>query len=264
MKKKHIIITAAGGNERWIKSGGKGLKQMVMIDGEPLIHRTLRQVADHKVFLVTQADKADVLLSGAPYQPEVIDPADAKWWCSSFLASARRWGRHNVCLLADVWFSDWAMERLLEADGLHLLGRREPSPITFGNGETFAWTWHKRDNPRLVNACRKAIQHAEDYPKERMVRPGFDAHDCPLATPWQPYRILVGEDPEKHCTDQKIWLEHSDFTDDFDAMESYTTWNERYAKRIICQKPLERIGDGKLSNWVMGAKDDEPSNEDTV
>ena len=258
-RKKRVFIMAGGEGKRWKKTGGEGIKQMAPVDGEPVIHRTFRQVEGYEVFLVASPWQRDIICP--PKGIGFIDSSETGWWCHGFQGTAEFWGKRNICLLGDVFFSDRAMQRLLDAENLHVLGRREGSPITGGPGETFALTFKKSDAPRLIEASNLAMRHADGYPVEKMPRPGYDALGCPLATPWQLYRILIGVQPEMHVTDTDIWLEHSDFTDDFDTYNEWVKWTARYARRMIKEPKLPKH-DGELSQFVF--KDEEGNDVEPV
>lgn len=133
-----VFITAAGSSRRF---GGTVLKQLLPVNHEPIIRRTIRQVRetspDSEVYILTwhpQLFFHDVqTIHTHTRPPELAD---------TILLSERYWGSRNVVLMGDVVFSDDAIRRVFEgagAGGVKVYAR--VGTVVKSNSERFALTF---------------------------------------------------------------------------------------------------------------------------
>ncbi|MEE9366919.1 MAG: hypothetical protein V3W44_09555 [Dehalococcoidales bacterium] len=214
---RRAIITCAGEAKRW---AGETPKQLVDVEGEILLERTVRQCLQHGLspIVVAEDDRFDV--EGA----ELFMPVASRWWCETALSTQVLWtpGEH-VLLLGDVWYSDAGFKVVAETKGLHWFGRARPSIITGGSGEVFAVSWDSSSAHRLHSALHAGLEHAKTDPDHFLA-----------GSPWQPYRWLCGNPMERHMVlEREIWTEIADWTDDFDSVERYECWLSRRKRRFI-------------------------------
>jgi hypothetical protein len=239
--KMKVFLYASGSAKRWargapgaeIETDGQ-FKQLLPIDGEPLVARTVRQLLGCSVVVVTPHKEvkqavisANLLDVGTP--PLLVDTIAAT------LPHADN--GLNLGLMADCYFSTRAMDTMLSAEGLRFFGRWGPSYIT-GNrasGELFGWSWrHPEDTPTLVGAIEAAKAQADADPAVR------DQAGTPHGGLWQLYRGSVGLPLDASAIEGHL-EQINDFTDDFDTPENYDSWLAAYRKRIILQPRFTRV-----------------------
>lgn len=243
MRDVTAIIMAGGRQRRW---GGPGLKQKAEMFGRPIIWHTFDAVG--VAVVACSEDQFDELRRGYDGKtPLVHCPTTADPWCRGLLQTRKHWGAKNVCLLGDVYFTDETLRMLAAAreDGLHVIGRRSVSRYTGGTPETFALTWHAEHSDALAKACELSLEHESRYATNRMVAPGYDHRGCPLATPWQPYRILADLPIEEYAFESKIWVNADNWTDDVDDYSRYL----RYKRRCELQLPLAFYTGKSMGLW---------------
>lgn len=217
------LITCAGPAVRW----GDGVpKQLAVVDGEPILHRTVRKCLARKMTpTIVAVDPRLTLPHVASFEPD-----DRRHWVSTMLACKPIWGDETVVLLGDVWFSAEAMDQIAEDSGLRVYGRSRPSPLTGGPQEVFACRFSREHHERVEAALRASIVHADRWFAQRT--DGYDATGKPIGSPWQFYRALVGADLETDTFDRDVWREApEDFTDDFDSRARYERWLWAYERR---------------------------------
>lgn len=243
MRDVTAIIMAGGRQSRW---GGPGLKQKAEMFSRPIIWHTFDAVG--VAVVACSADQFDEIRRGYDGKtPLVHCPTTADPWCRGLLQTRKHWSEKNVCLLGDVFFTDETLRMLASArdDGLHVIGRRSVSRYTGGTPETFALTWHAEHSDALAQACDLSLEHAARYPAERMARPDYDHKGCPLATPWQPYRILADLPIDLYAFEDKIWINADNWTDDVDDYARYL----RYRRRCELQLPLSYYTGKSMGLW---------------
>jgi len=223
-----ILITCAGPP----KMIGPVRNHLVDVGGTTLIDHTIKQCNDAGYMPVVLADDTQLRRDGCAF---VMPPA-SRWWAETVLSCKEHWGDAPfIILLGDVFFSDYALHILLEAaeNGEHRwVGRRSESWISGNGGEPFGFTWNNPDTSALESALKGAIAHAEASPGPR------DRAGSPIGSPWQVYRLLIGNAVDMHGFDGKIWQDAVDFSEDFDNELVYLTWMSARRKRWICQKPI--------------------------
>ena len=219
---KRAIIIAAGEGTRWGKYLGVD-KHFVPVNGEPIIHRTVRLLREHgmkDIYVVGHDDRYKITGSTLYIPTHNPDYYDA----DKFLNSSELWQSDDdtIVLYGDVYFTNEAIRRIVNPpkEGWFLYGRPLESQFT-GNtdGECFAQyiipgtlEQHKRELYRLV----------ELYNQGTLWRIGG----------WEHYRLMIGlPDPTQHLIGGNfIWVD--DFTDDFDIPQDYDNFIKNYEQEI--------------------------------
>jgi len=211
MPTPNVIIFCAGKGERWTGPTPKYLAP-VPIDGEAILDRTVRQLKERGVTPVIDINDLVGKMDGYP----------GRLWADSALMAFEFWGDETMMLLGDVFWTDAAMDVLFASEGLRLIGREHPSPWTLGPGEPFALRWCREHNDRVRAALQASKDDGDKDPEKHLA-----------GSIWQMYRHLAGIPLDVHATDKAIWLEHSDWTDDFDIFPRYQTFLKRYGRRLV-------------------------------
>jgi len=243
MRNTTAIVMCGGKQHRW---GGPGLKQMAPMFDRPIVWRTLDSVGT--AIIACSKDQWDVITRGYDGATPLIHcETTPDSWCRGMLQTRKHWAAKNVALLGDVWFSDETLAACASAmhDGLHVIGRKSISRYTGGTPETFALTWHAEHDNAVAGSCEDALEHEARYPTSLQPHPGYDHKGCPLATPWQPYRLLAGLTIDEYAYEGKIWIESDNWTDDVDDHAHYL----RYKRRLEQQLPLSYFTGKSMGLW---------------
>jgi hypothetical protein len=205
-----VIVAAAGEAARWGNYLGVP-KQLVPIppDGEPLLHRTVRQARDIlgsiDVHVVARGDER-FAVDGATTHHVGASPSE---YASSrpFWATAGR----TVLLLGDCYFSDAAMTTIAahREREYRCFGRYGPSRQTHKRyGEIFAVSWWPAQH-RIVD---RHLAHAH----------GLIASGKSNRPPgWLLLRLMQGTAVARHAVRAPWFVTIDDWTDDFDVPVDY-------------------------------------------
>jgi FkbM family methyltransferase len=159
----HAVIIADGDGTRWGDYGGHP-KHFAEVDGEPILHRTVRllQRDDVRVFVVGPDDRYRVdgsELWTPEHDPDVFD-------ADKFLSSKALWNRdgRTVVVYGDVYWTDEAMSRVLDWPSWDrvLFGRAFASELT----GTQEWQYMEREGGMTEWKTVRYIQTSDDGPKE--------------------------------------------------------------------------------------------------
>jgi len=226
MLPKTVIIICAGSGARW-NNHLKVSKHFISIDGEPLIHRTVRQVKQYKdiinVVVVANDDK-QFDFPGTVYVPELNpDNRDA----DKFLSSKELWCRYGrtVVLYGDVFFTDHAINRIMNYAGKDWTAFGRPhGSITTGNEwpELFAQSFY----PEHIHEHETTLLEIRDlYQSKTITRTGG----------WEHYSLMAKDGVRFTHRFELI----DDFTEDFDYVEDYKKFIERYYRdnNLLFKKP---------------------------
>ena len=215
------IILANGKRERWGDHLGIP-KQLIEIDGEPLLARTIRLLRENGV--------SNILISGPfpgfgvdSFIPEAdIDTINGR------LGVRRKWSRvgRTVILLGDVFYSEAAMRTIVEYDGrdMHLFARFGPSALT---GKVWAEIFANSFWP----------EHHAQY--EKSMRTVVEMHhrgEIPRGGLWESYLMDHGHLYDGIHADGTVdnlgnATVIDDWTDDFDFPGDYDAFMERWTAR---------------------------------
>jgi hypothetical protein len=240
-----VFIFASGLAKRWARVGpGKGketdiVKQLLPADGEPVLVRTVRQlkarglgctiVTPHQA--IKQAMMAEFTDDVIDHFIDFLDAGSPPLLVDTIAATTRFWAERNIGLMGDVWFSDRAMDIITTPGGFHFYGRIGFSHITKGQAELFAWSWDSTCFASVTQALRASQEQSAALQPDEVDGAGWNHGGL-----WQLYRGCAGLPLVGHARDDSgLWVEISDFTDDFDTPEQYRTWQRQYARRIIHQ-----------------------------
>lgn len=103
MVERRAIILAAGEATRW---DGEGIKQLVEVDGMPLLERTLKQLDKHH---------CDIVIMGNERLAQFAKCRTPEVTCcttDTLLRSYETWGQRNYVILGDVYFTNAAMDQM--------------------------------------------------------------------------------------------------------------------------------------------------------
>lgn len=209
---KRAIVLAAGEGTRWGNHLGVP-KHLIEIDGEPILHRTVRLLKQHvdDVIVMAPLDPRYACHDGrtVPVAPRGLD-------IDKFYSSVDFWGRDGAghCLLVygDCYFTEHAVETMCgDVDTLTLFCRPGASEITGSPwGECWGFSIPKHHVSRFRNHCQRLA--------------GLQAlGELPRAGGWELYRSMTGRPLDQHSV-----AEHAevidDETEDFDYPEDYERW----------------------------------------
>lgn len=212
------IIIAAGEATRW----GNYLntpKHLIEIDGEPILHRTVRLLKENgvKQIYVVSKDDPRYQVPGATQYIAKIDyenNADA----DKFLSSKSLWNRNGrtIVLYGDVYFTEAAMSTICNFKSTEwtLFCRIGASKYTGTPwGECFAQSFYPEDIPKHEAALRRV---AKLHKEKKIDRCGG----------WEHYRAMIGL-PDSIIRSKVFdghYMNIDDLTDDFDYPEDYDRW----------------------------------------
>lgn len=211
------VILADGAYPSDHKVGG-GYRHLFEIEGEVLLHRTVRQFAElgEVILLAPPVPEYDI-----PPAVHVTPDPCRSWGGIAMFGKALPFlsltGRSNV-VFGDVWFSDDAIEKIATHGGdWQVFGRPGPSTVTgTPYGEYFCYT--------LYPEHRKEFVRAMGYAYNRWARDEYTR-----CTPWEVYwkmedMALVKQDLNGALKVGPHWTDLVDWTDDFDYDHDVTNW----------------------------------------
>ena len=146
-----VFILAAGTSRRF---GGKILKQELLINGEKIIRRTIRQVLEYnsklQIYILTWHKSLmfiDVNVINTKLRPQELS--------DTILLSRPYWKEWNIILLGDVVYSDDALKKILSNNnGITIFGR-DKCPTKPGS-ERFALSFPIEQSEYITNLLQRA------------------------------------------------------------------------------------------------------------
>lgn len=200
-----VIVTCAGEQTRWANYLGVPKHLAPTGDGEPLLHRTVRQALtiSEDVHVTAPLNDPRYEVPGAAVHP--TGPvgklgeyeSSRAWWSTT--------GR-TVLLLGDVYFTDEAIATVAaqESMGYWCFGRFAGSELTGKRyGEIFAVSWWRGQ----VAIIDKHLAH---------IRRLLDAGKSKRPPGWLLLRSMQHTPLNKHVVSRPWWKEINDLTDDID------------------------------------------------
>ncbi|MCG7866906.1 MAG: NTP transferase domain-containing protein [Candidatus Thiodiazotropha taylori] len=122
-----IFIMCAGESKRWNNHLGV-VKQMVPIDGEPLLHRTVRLLNERGFNSIHVVTNNPTISSPAV---TYIKPKNHNWLVESIYSLEEYFHDENIILLGDVFFTPNALDQICSnTQDISIFGRPHPSDIT--------------------------------------------------------------------------------------------------------------------------------------
>jgi hypothetical protein len=187
-----IYIFAGGDNDRWETDYPK---EMAVVDGEPVLFRTIRQCKERGIKPFVVSHKSEIL----GYQSELVE--DCLFITNTFptLAHACRgfsWGEKTIFLLGDVYYTDYALNVIASV----------PRMVFGTEVEIFAFKFHRELNSKLGIAFSDVIfEWGRDNANGKL---------------WEVYRAFEGKKIDEHVIlNDFAFIE--DRTTDFDTVEEY-------------------------------------------
>ncbi len=225
-KSPRVILLASGEQTRW---DGVGPKQLAPVDGEPVLLRTLRQIKQYvatQPILVSQSDElADAVAGRAKVL--VLPRGQRRWTAETALHSHSAWGDPTWILLADVYWTDRAIERMMAV----------PVPnwpqyfISTGyqTSEKVLGLWRRR---------RELARRVGDKPWDEILGLRFRGQNYELMADcfqravvdaerggrgklWESYRSLCGFPLRRHRLEERHRMDVVDGSMDFDTVDEY-------------------------------------------
>ncbi len=210
MKTNKAVIMCAGSSSRWGHYLGVP-KQLISIDGETLLHRTIRLLKENQlndiyvtVPKIGQFGKINANEKEGTSKTELDKFLNAK----EFSGAIFLWG--------DCYFSENAIKIICQNEhDLMFFGRRQGSTFTGKRyGELFA-----------VKTNDLFFKYAIELNKHR--------HEMRRCASWELYTYIVEDKiPMNRIVDTpiKYFTEINDMTDDFDYPRDYDIWIKNYNK----------------------------------
>lgn len=215
------IVLCAGPDNKWNNYLGAP-KHFAPVDGEPILHRTVRLLKERGVDnIYISGPDARYLIEGTTLvtPPKDIDEENPALG-STFYQTHYWWhpqGR-TILLLGDVYFTEAAMDTIVgfKDNEWQMFCRFNGSALTLSPyGEPFAvsfWPDHHADIMRATDTVRRLLEDKNNH----VWRQGI----------WEYYRVMAGS-PDRLVNAHIDWgrrTEIDDWTDDFDTPKEYDTF----------------------------------------
>lgn len=215
-----VLIACAGPDAKWGNYLGVP-RHLVPVDGEPLLHRTVRQVSVYSTDIrITSPDDERYVLPGTTRH--VIRGQHV----NEYASSRHLWSQagRTVLLYGDVYYTDTAMATICKYDGplWRMFGRMGPSALTGTPwGEVFAGSWLPRHHGMLDQNMHK-------------VTLAFAVGHARRCTAWELLRSIQLTPLNAHIVDPRWFCEIDDETDDFDTPYDYM--RHPAARRVAAER----------------------------
>lgn len=203
------LIFCAGAHKRW----GAECKQLVDIDGEVLLNRTVRQLRAWRFEPLVITQHQAIHQACFDMQVVTVEPLFRYWLVESIMSTIHTWSGRVVCLLGDVVWSDASLERVL-------FDQHEVA--CYGDtAEVFALAWDSDKRPMLP-VFRQVRKHALTSKKVKLNGRG---------KLWNIYRALEGKSMDKHQLyfERDVFVKIEDWTQDMDTREVY----DRFCEQVV-------------------------------
>lgn len=208
------LLLAAGRQQRWRDAGGKGMKQLVEINGEPIIHRAFRLISARCPDVLTLVDNPS-LRAWDGLNPR--KPAHEPWMgeMGKFLDGKPYWPDDEVVILyGDAYYTEACLDTIFggEIDQPTIYGRTKSR-----RAESFAIRFSvDRDAGEVERIARKCAD-ADLNKRGGPWRWFFHRH-----TGRTDYSV---DEVRRLATPENGWIETpDDATDDFDEPRQVDAW----------------------------------------
>jgi tetratricopeptide (TPR) repeat protein len=219
----NVIILCGGEATRWGGYLGEEIKQLIQVEGEVLIFRTIKELNSrglHNITILCREEDEN------KFQSAVCELANV---CSissiyrdgnpsnKYSSSENYWvnGVKNIILLGDVYYTSFALDKIIQFDdaAIQTFGRRGASTVTGCKyGEIFAFSF--TDTQKMGSSIA-------------LLRQLYEAKICTAhASGWSLNQIISNTNPNFR-TAFGNFTEIDDWTEDFDFPEDYILWNEK-------------------------------------
>lgn len=206
-----IIIAAGGEGTRWNNFRGTP-KHFTVVEGEVLINRTIKQFSQY-------SDDITVICKNTVNAPVKVElPKEDKWndaakiWSSNHLWSSEK---RNIILFGDVWFSDDAVQTIINDDGdVRFFMRTKESKITNKpHKEIFAFAFDGEKIDYVRNVVESVISENKTGAGAYLI-----------------FKKMCGLDNKSfkhHFINNDKYIEINDWTEDFDFPKDLIRWEKR-------------------------------------
>lgn len=155
---RRVFITCAGDAVRWGDHLGVP-KQLVPVDGVPLLHRTVGQLQARGISDIhIVARTAQMVVPGT----SLLVPRNCRWLAETILSTEPLWSDESIFLLGDVFFTSEGLDLILRNTWpVAVFGREGPSTVTgHPHGEIFALRVAEAASSRVRSALDGAVRLA--------------------------------------------------------------------------------------------------------
>jgi hypothetical protein len=214
-----FILICAGEGTRW-DNHLNTLKHFIKIEGEEILHRTIRLLKKNgakKIYVVSKKDSRYRIAGTTQYIAKLNyeENRDA----DKFLSSKELWNKNGrtIVIYGDCYFTEEAIKKIVSYSKRDwtLFCRPTPSNITGHRwGECFAQSFY----PENIAEHEEKLHYIAELSKAGVIK---------RCGGWEHYRAMTGR------TDTKVRRPHSmrgryilidDWTEDFDAPQDLNDW----------------------------------------
>jgi choline kinase len=203
-----IIIAAGGKAERW-KNYRNTTKHLVVVEGEVLLERTIRQFKKYTDDIIIISNE-DYIFEGT----QLEKPLEGDWYdFGKIYSSHHLWSNDKTFIIyGDVYFTDEAVEKIMTSEGDYkFFLRSSASKLTYKKyGEVFGLAFSGNMNDKIKENIETLISQ-----KKRG------------AGTWELYYYMhniTGVSKVKQTFKMGGYIEIDDWTDDFDTPEDILNW----------------------------------------
>lgn len=203
-------------------------KQLVRINGEPLVARTIRLLRENGVADIAISATSDMFEGfGVPVLHHSNEYMVHAWndydgcWCDGFYPMDE-----PVCyIFGDVFFSPDAIRRIVryETDDIMFFGSKRPFPKDYPKDHVEPFAFKVKDTKHLREACEKV--------KELDAQGKF----CRKPIAWETWYVICGadvtlEDDAEHIKNEnaRAYVAINDYTCDIDTPREAKEYDKRY------------------------------------
>jgi len=162
-----VIIMADGLGSRWESNQAPvEYKQLLLMNGIPLIVRTINQVKSYKpdeITLICPDSFMDIPGIDVPTTTLGYRDYETRPLLDGILRTQHLWSEKTIILLGDVCFSNHALSMVLDIlGGYYLLGRKGSNKVTGKQaGELFALTFLEYSQDTLIDSLQDILYSGE-------------------------------------------------------------------------------------------------------
>ena len=128
----NVLIMSDGLGSRWDNHANR-FKQLIDINGVPLICRTIEQVKpfDHNIILIAPEPFNDIIPAGISLTTLGYREHEKRPLLDGILRCKKFWTERTFILLGDVIYSNYAIETIFSVElDSWIMGRCKPNPVT--------------------------------------------------------------------------------------------------------------------------------------
>jgi hypothetical protein len=218
-----VLILCAGEGSRW-NNNKNVTKHMVVIEGEVLVERTVRQFLKYTDDIVIVSDGG---LPDIPGTSSYIAKKSKKHKdMDKFLSSHEQWSDdRTIIVYGDVYFTDEAVEIIATNHRKWCFFLRDKKSEITGKpwGEIFAFSFDGYFNKVMLQTLKNIIFRSV-------------VQDTPLPAGWTLLRYLLGVKKTRDIfvpEHRFAYININDWTEDFDYPHDLNTWLELRSKYLL-------------------------------